>query len=49
MYIVRYLGSVLGTQCSYNKKTRDASLSVIFGVNVLSDHVIQFIQKDGVM
>jgi len=45
IYMVRYLGSVLGTQATYEKKTHKASLSGTFDVGILSEHVMQFIRE----
>ena len=45
MYIIRYFGSVLGTQSNYDKKSHKAYLSGIFNINTLSECMIQFIQE----
>jgi translation initiation factor 2 beta subunit (eIF-2beta)/eIF-5 len=45
VYIIRYLGSSLGTQVNCGAKNTRAYLSGIFDVNVLSEHIVQFIQE----
>lgn len=48
IYIVRYFGSILGTQVKYDKKvtnTKRAYISGIFSVDKLSELLLQFIEK----
>lgn len=47
MYILRYFGSVLGTQVKYDKclSIRNYSLSGVFPVDKISQHMTQFIKE----